>query len=146
MNVVKARKAIIKCHLCFKQATHFIYENQIFIVCPHCKADIDLKTAVYVKENTEEPQILSKEEITKQLTELLNRAGIVDFFFVGVKIDNSDAMLFGWGRDKSEYNNAIRYNRLLGLMEDCKFSMMMAARLSDEPKEPQQPFSPEVEL
>jgi len=55
-------------------------------------------------------------------------AGIVDCFFCGVFIDGVDVSAFKVGRDnKTEYSNVERYHRLLGVVESCKYSLLVKA-------------------
>ena len=55
-----------------------------------------------------------------------DEAGIIDGFYCGLLIDGTDISSFSVGiQDKTEYSNMIRFQRLLGVVEQCKHSLLM---------------------
>jgi len=71
---------------------------------------------------------MDAQENRKNAHEILSKAfveaGIVDGFYCGVLIDGSDVQAFCVGHDEFEYSNIIRCQRLIGLVETCKFSLL----------------------
>ena len=131
---VPLKSAIMICPSCKKMIRTLLYTGQTKVHCPFCKAEITIQIitspqlpAVQAAEEKKLKKI-SKDEACSIMREAMEQADIVDFFFVGVNLDDEGINMFCWGNERTQKANAVRYNRLLGEVEEIKFQMMMAAR------------------
>lgn len=67
-------------------------------------------------------------EAHKIVRDAFEKAGIVDGFYAGILIDGDDISSYTFGNPmRAEYSNIVRYQRLLGCVESCKYMMMKSA-------------------
>jgi uncharacterized Zn finger protein (UPF0148 family) len=131
---VPLKSAIMNCPSCKKMIRTLLYTGQTTVHCPYCKAEITIQIMTspdrvnYKIGKRNEQKKISKDEAYTIMREAMEQADIVDFFFVGVNLDDEGINMFCWGNDRTQKANAVRYNRLLGEVEEIKFQMMMAAR------------------
>lgn len=70
----------------------------------------------------------NREKAHEILRKAFDEAGIADGFYCGVLLDGTDVSAFHVGRESSlEYSNVERYQRLLGVVESCKYSLLVEA-------------------
>jgi len=74
-----------------------------------------------------------REKAHSILRKAFDEAGIADGFYCGVLMDGTDVSAYSVGREnKAEYSNVERYQRLLGVVESCKYSLLVKAHEKQE--------------
>jgi len=70
------------------------------------------------------------------IKEAMEKAGIVDGFYGGTMLTGTDISAFQVGiQNRQTYDNIERYQRIVGLMESLKYSLLKAAHDSEEKEE-----------
>lgn len=75
-------------------------------------------------------------EMHEKIAKALEELGAVDYFYCVVTLDDIHSAGFCFGcPDMADNSNMIRYHRLLGAVEDCKFEMIGAVSNAAETEE-----------
>jgi hypothetical protein len=67
-------------------------------------------------------------EIESRLKLVMNECGIADYFFCGIDLEGVHIIGYAAGMNKDNYSNTERRQRLIGVIEEAKASVILAGR------------------
>lgn len=68
----------------------------------------------------ENEELKKIESLQNQIDEAFQKAGVIDYFYVGITLEGYQMRNYCYGSERREVSNAIRYNSLLGAIESYK--------------------------